>query len=140
MDAVNLRPKLMSLRATSFHGENKAASSRKEPWNIQLTQTIEVGLAATQSPAVSLQAVAKIDLVANASKSDAQGQKADFSGSHEAKFDYPPAATEAQIIPLFDQEPCQYVLVAQAFPLAMTHFRREMQAMGFDARQLPLGI
>lgn len=140
MEVVSLRPKLVSLRATSFHGENKAASSGKEPWNIQLTQTIEVGLAAAQNSAVSLQAVVKIDLVAHASKSDAEDQKAEFSGSYEAKFDYPPAATEAQIIPLFDQEPYQYVLVAQAFPLVMTHFRREMQSMGFDARQLPLGI
>ncbi len=140
MEVISLRPKLMSFRATSFHGENKVASSGKEPWNIQLTQTIEVGLAAAQTPATTLQAVVKIDLVAHASKPDAKDQKAEFSGSYEAKFDYPPSATEAQIIPLFDQEPYQYVLVAQAFPLAMTHFRREMQSMGFDARELPLGI
>ncbi|MES2687940.1 MAG: hypothetical protein V4706_14050 [Pseudomonadota bacterium] len=140
MEVASLRPKLMSLRATSFHGENKAASSGKEPWNIQLTQTIEVGLATKQVPAVSLQAVVKIDLVAHASKADAKDQKAEFSGSYEAKFDYPPEATEEKIFPLFDQEAYQYVLVAQAFPLAMTHFRREMQSMGFDARELPLGI
>ena len=41
---------------------------------------------------------------------------------------------------MFNHEEYQYVLVAQAFPLAMTHFRREMQSMGFDARELPLGI
>jgi hypothetical protein len=28
----------------------------------------------------------------------------------------------------------------QAVPLAMTHFRRELQAMGMDARDLPLGF
>lgn len=130
----------MSLRATSFHGENKAASSGEEPWNIQLTQTIEVGLATRQTPAASLQAVVKIDLVALASKADAKDQNAEFNGSYEAKFDYPTTATEAEIEPLFEHEAYQYVLVAQAFPLAMTHFRREMQSMGFDARQLPLGI
>ena len=130
----------MSLRAISFHGENKAASSGNEPWNIHLTQTIEVGLATMQTPKSSLQAVVKIDLVAHASKADAKDQVADFSGTYEAKFDYPPEATEAKITPLFDQEAYQYVLVAQAFPLAMTHFRREMQSMGFDARELPLGI
>lgn len=140
MEVISLRPKLMSLRATSFHGENKVASSGKEPWNIQLTQTIEVGLAAAQTPATTLQAVVKIDLLAHASKVEAKDQNAQFSGSYEAKFDYPPAATEEQIVPLFDQEAYQYVLVAQAFPLAMTHFRREMQSMGFDARKLPLGI
>ena len=140
MEVVSLRPKLMSLRATSFQGENKAASSGKELWNIQLTQTIEVGLAVTQTPAVTLQAVVKIDLVAHASKTDSKHQKVEFSGSYEAKFDYPPEATEAQIIPLFDKEAYQHVLVAQAFPLAMTYFRREMQSMGFDAPELPLGI
>ena len=67
-------------------------------------------------------------------------QTADFSGKYEAKFVYPPVAKESEIAPQFEQEPYQYVLVAQAFPLAMTHFRREMQAMGFDARQMPLGI
>ena len=140
MEVVNLRPKLMSLRATSFHGENKAASSGTAPWTIQLTQTIEVGLAVTQDPATSLQAVVKIELIAHATKSDADDQKAEFSGSYEAKFDYPEGAKEPQIGPLFEQEPYQYMLVAQAFPLAMTHFRREMQSMGFDARELPLGI
>ena len=140
MEVVDLRPKLMSLRTTSFHGENKAASSGTEPWTIQLTQTIEVGLAVAQDPASSLQAVVKIELIAHATKSDAEDQKANFSGSYEAKFEYPEGATEPQISPLFEREPYQYVLVAQAFPLAMTHFRREMQSMGFDARELPLGI
>ena len=140
MEIASLRPKLISLRTTSFHGENKAVSSGNEPWSIQLTQTIEVGLAAAQSVPAPLQAMVKIELVAHASKSDAEDQKAEFSGSYEAKFDYPATATEVQILPLFDQEPYQYVLVAQAFPLAMTHFRREMQSMGFDARELPLGI
>lgn len=140
MEVVSLRPKLMSFRATSFHGENKAASSGNVPWSIQLTQTIEVGLAVMQNPSTSLQAVVKIDLHAAATKSDQEDQKAEFSGSYEAKFDYPTTATEAEIEPLFEHEAYQYVLVAQAFPLAMTHFRREMQSMGFDARQLPLGI
>lgn len=140
MEVISLRPKLISLRATRFHGENEASSSGTEPWNIQLTQTIEVGLATLQAPAASLQAIVNIDLVAHASKGDAKDQKAEFSGSYEAKFDYPPEATEEKITPLFDHEAYQYVLVAQAFPLAMTHFRREMQSMGFDARELPLGL
>ncbi len=140
MEIASLRPKLVSLRATSFHGENKAASSGSEPWNIQLTQTIEVGLGAAKDLAAPLQAIVKIDLLAKASKAGAEDQVAEFSGSYEARFDYPATATETQILPLFDHEPYQYVLVAQAFPLAMTHFRREMQSMGFDARELPLGI
>lgn len=140
MEIANLRPKLVSFRATGFHGENKAASSGQEPWNIELTQSIELGLGAAQKVPAPLQAVVKIDLAAKASKASAADQVADFSANYEAKFDYPAAATEADILPLIEQEPYQYVLVAQAFPLAMTHFRREMQSLGFDARDLPLGI
>ena len=140
MEVVSLRPKLVSFRATGFHGENKAASSGREPWNVQLTQTIELGLGTVPNVPGPVQAVVKIDLLAKASKADAADQVAEFSASYEAKFDYPGAATEAEILPLFEQEPYQYLLVAQAFPLAMTHFRREMQSMGFDARELPLGL
>lgn len=140
MEIVGLRPKLVSFRATAFHGENQAASSGQEPWTIELTQTIEVGLGVAQNPIAPLQAIVKIDLVAKASKTGAVAQNADFRASYEGKFDYPDTAKEVEIAPLFDHEPYHYMLVAQAFPLAMTHFRREMQSMGFDARQLPLGI
>jgi hypothetical protein len=124
MEVASLRPKLVSFRVTSFRGENKALSSGQDPWNIQLTQKIEVN----------------IDLLAKAAKANAADQVAEFCASYEAKFTYPATVTEAQIAPLVDTEAYQYVLSAQAFPLAMTHFRREMQSMGFDARNLPLGI
>lgn len=137
---AGLRPKLMSFRATGFHGENKAASSGNEPWNIQLTQTMEIGLGTPIKVPAPFQAIVKIDLVAKATKASDDTQAADFSASYEAKFDFPEAATEPEILPVLEQEPFQYLLVAQAFPLAMTHFRREMQSMGFDARELPLGL
>lgn len=140
MEIASLRPKLVSFRATSFHGENNAASSGQEPWNIELTQTIEVGLGAAQSGSVPLLAMVKIDFLAKAFQQNVEENKAEFSASYEAKFDYPATASEADIRPLFEREPYQYMLLAQVFPLAMTHFRREMQSMGFDARQLPLGI
>jgi len=140
MEAVNLRPKLVSLRATSFHGENQDASDAGKPWKLQLTQTIEVALAVSEDKALPMLAIVKIDLVAKAFREGAEDHTADFSAAYEAKFAYPPSATESEIAPKFQREPYQYVLVAQAFPLAMTHFRRELQAMGFDARDLPLGI
>ena len=140
MEVVSLRPKLVSFRATSFHGENKAASSGREPWNIQLTQTIELGLGTVPNVPSPVQAIVKIELLAKASKAEAADQVAEFSASYEAKFDYPGTPIEAEILPLFEQEPYQYLLVAQAFPLAMTHFRREMQSLGFDAREMPLGL
>lgn len=140
MEVVGLRPKLVSFRATAFHGENRAASSGKEPWNFELTQTIEIGLGQSPNIPSPFQAIVKIDLVAKATKADAADQVAQFSANYEAKFDYAATAVEAEVLPMLSQEPYQYLLVAQAFPLAMTHFRREMQSMGFDARDLPLGI
>ena len=140
MEIASLRPKLVSFRATSFHGENKAASSGQDPWNIQLTQTIEIGLGTPQKMPAPFQTFVKIDLVAKATRADAADQVAEFSANYEAKFDFPPIAIEADILPQIAQEPFQYMVVAQAFPLALTHFRREMQSMGFDARELPLGL
>lgn len=140
MEAVGFRPRLMSFRATGFHGENKAASSANEPWTINLTQIIELGLSAPTIAPAPFQTLVKIDLDAKATKADDPTHAASFSANYEAKFEFPENATEAEILPVLEQEPFQYLLVAQAFPLAMTHFRRELQAMGFDARQLPLGI
>lgn len=140
MEFVEKRPKLVSFRALAFHGENKSPANGADGWSIQLTQNIEVGLAVPTVAGGTLQAVVKIALIAEAVNDRKPDQKATFSAEYEAKFDYPSTATEAEVIPLFESEPYQYVLVAQAFPLAMTHFRREMQSMGFDARNLPLGI
>lgn len=140
MEVVALRPKLASFRATAFTGENRAESVLGQRWVLQLTQTIEVGLGIPIGPGGVLQAVVKISLVANGSNEAQPDEKAAFSADYEAKFNYANEVTEAEISHLILQEPYQYVLVAQAFPLAMTHFRRELQAMGFDARQLPLGV
>ena len=140
MEALSPRPKLISFRATSFSGENKAASSGNEPWIIELKQTIEIGLATLKGPSAPLQAVVVIDLQAKASKAEGLSQAAIFSASYEAKFVYPAGTQDASVSLVFDQEPYQYMLIAQAFPLAMTHFRRELQSMGFDARELPLGL
>jgi hypothetical protein len=140
MEVAELRPKLVSFRATSFHGENKDASDPHRQWTFQLTQTIEVGLAVAENQSATLQAIVKIDLEAKALMDGEPNQTADFSGKYEAKFVYPPDTKEAEVAPVFEQEPHQYILASQAFPLAMTHFRRELQAMGFDARQMPLGL
>jgi hypothetical protein len=140
MERVENRPKLVSFRALAFHGENKGPASGAESWTIQLTQNIEVGLAVPTVAGGTLQAVVKMVLIAEAANDGKQDKKASFHAEYEAKFDYPSAVTEAEAIALMEPEPYQYVLVAQAFPLAMTHFRREMQSMGFDARQLPLGL
>jgi len=140
MELVEQRPKLVSFRALAFHGENKSPANGAQAWSFELTQNIEVGLAVPLVSGGILQAVVKIALIAEASSDGKPSPKAMFNAEYEAKFDYPAAVTEENILPRFEQELYQYVLVAQAFPLAMTHFRREMQSMGFDAREMPLGL
>lgn len=140
MDAVNLRPRLVSFRATRFHGENPVSSGRAQPLTLELTQTIEVGLAVATGQENQFQAIVKIDLVATAKQSETGEKAAEFTAGYEGKYDYAIGVVEDQLVPLLDQESYQYVLVAQSFPLAMTHFRRELQSFGVDARDLPLGI
>jgi hypothetical protein len=62
-----------------------------------------------------------------------------FSATYEARFIYPPEAKEAELAPRFERETHQYMLVAQACPLAASHFRRELMAMGFTVGNMPLG-
>lgn len=139
MEEITIRPKLFSFRVESFISENRSEGNGS-PWKLELKQEIQVGLAAPVNAGAPFQAVVKIELNAAAyNEADVQ-QTASFKGEYQAKFNFPLEAGEATINQLIDQEPYQYLLVAQAFPLAMTHFRRELQATGFDGRQLPLGI
>lgn len=137
---MSIRPRLVSFRTTSFHGDNQDASDAKAKWTIQFTQTVNVGLTAVGKESKVMQAVVQIELLAKAGKEGAPEQQASFQGNYEAKFLYAPEVQEQDVVALFEQEPHQYLLVAQAVPLAMMYFKREMQAMGFDARELPLGI
>ena len=140
MHPLDSRPKLVSFKATKFHGDNPAPNSRKQALTLELTQTIDVGLVAPISPESGLQALVKIDFLAVAKPPGTKDKIAEFKACYEGKYDYPDGVLEAQIAPLLDQEAYQYMLVAQSFPLAMTHFRRELQSFGVDARNLPLGI
>lgn len=140
MELTKQRPKLVSFRALAFHGENKGQANGTDEWTLELAQEIDLGLAVPMVPGAPLQAVVKIELRAKSTNTSSSTDSAAFNAVYEAKFNYPSDATEDAISPLFEQEPYQYTLVSQAFPLAMTHFRRELQSMGFDARSLPLGL
>jgi hypothetical protein len=139
MEAVKPRAVLRSFRALAFHGENRGEATGTE-MRMDMQQDIELGLAVPSIPGGPLQVSVLIKLKATAtSEKDAKDQ-ATFAGDYEAKFYYPTEVVEDQVTSLMDDSEYQYVLVAQAFPLAMTHFRRELQALGLDARQLPLGL
>ena len=142
MEVTEHRPKLVSFRALAFHGENKGQANGAEDWTLALTQEINLGLAVPMVPGALLQAVVKIDLRAKSINphTSALSNSAEFSATYEAKFDCPSDVTEEELSFRIEQEPYQYMLVSQTFPLAMTHFRRELQSMGLDARSLPLGL
>jgi hypothetical protein len=140
MEVTEHRPKLVSFRALAFHGENKGQANGVDEWTLELAQEINLGFAVPMVPGAPLQAVVKIDLRAKSTNTSALSDSAEFSATYEAKFDCPSDVTEEALSFWFKQEPYQYMLVSQAFPLAMTHFRRELQSMGFDARSLPLGL
>lgn len=139
MQAVKRRATLHSFRALAFHGENRGDATGVE-MRVDLQQNIELGLAVPTVAGGSLQVSVLINLKATATNEKDPKDPATFSGDYEAKFYYAPEVTEAVVAPLIDDPDYQYVLVAQAYPLAMTHFRRELQAMGMDARNLPLGL
>jgi hypothetical protein len=139
MEELTIRPKLFSFRVEAFSSENRTEGNGSL-WKLELKQEIQVGLAAPINADTPFQAVVKIELLADASNENDLQQTASFKGEYVAKFNFPIEAAEAVINDLIDREPYQYVLVAQAFPLAMTHFRRELQATGFNDQQLPLGI
>ena len=140
MEVVEQRPRLVSLRVTQFRGDNSAAAQPPQKLALELTQDIEVGLGSAVAPDGPLVALVKVVLQAKAMSPEGVATGAEFEGSYEGKFEYPSDVKEEHIAARFATEPYQYVLVAQVVPLAMTHFRRELQDMGLDARELPLGL
>lgn len=140
MDAVKIiRPTLRSFRAVAFHGENRGDASGTE-MRLDLQQNIELGLAVPTVVGGPLQVSVLINLQATATNEKDAKDQATFAGDYEAKFYYLPEISEDEVTQLMEDNDYQYVLIAQAYPLAITHFRRELQALGLDARQLPLGL
>lgn len=133
------RPVLRNFRVLASKGESRgeAAGSRMQ---LQLQQEMEFALAVPDIAGAPLMVSVRVKLEAKASNKNDANDVATYAADYEAKFYYPAGVTEDAVTPLLDDYEYQYVLVAQAFPLAMTHFRRELQAMGLDARELPLGL
>lgn len=139
MQSLTYKPKLRSFRALAFHGENRGEAAGVE-MRLELQQDIELGLAVPAVAGGSLQVSVLINLKATATSENDPKDQATFAGDYEAKFYYAPEVTETMAAPLMADSDYQYVLIAQAYPLAMTHFRRALQAMGMDAHNLPLGL
>jgi hypothetical protein len=139
MYELSQRPRLISFRVEAFHSDNRTEGNGTS-WQLELNQEIQVGLAVPDQQGAPLQAFVKIELLANAHSDAAPIQTAQFKGEYMGKFNCPSNMTESEMGPLIDKEPFQYMLVSQVFPMAMVHFKRELQATGFDGRQLPFGI
>lgn len=139
MQAIGPRPTLRSFRALAFHGENRGEATGTE-MHLDLHQNIELGLAVPSVLGGPLQVAVLINLKATATNEKDAKDQASFAGDYEAKFYYVPEVAEETVTPLMEDNDYQYLLIAQAYPLAMTHFRRELQALGLDARALPLGL
>lgn len=140
MPAVNTpRPTLRSFRVLALSGKNKGEAAGAK-MHLTVRQEIEVGLAVPSTPDAPLMVGVVIKLDAAATNDVNTSDVATCSAEYEARFIYAPGLQEAAANALLDDRDYQYALVAQAFPLAMTHFRRELQAMGLDARELPLGL
>lgn len=134
------RPTLLSLRVLAFSGRNPG-EAKGAGMHLELRQEIEVALAVPGSETAPLQAVVRMHLKARALTEPVTAQAAaEFEAEYEGLFLYAADAQEQTVAPWLEQHDYQYVLVAQVFPLAMTHFRRELQSMGIDARELPLGL
>jgi hypothetical protein len=140
MEVRAQRPRLVSMRVVQFHGENQVPASPPQAMQLSLGQDIQVGLGMSNGEQQRLLALVNIRLTAKAVPQAQGATNPEFFGTYEGKFEYPEGIQEADIATRFETEPYQYVLVAQVVPLAMSHFRRELQAMGVDARELPLGI
>jgi len=140
MEVRAQRPCLVSMRVLRFHGENQVPASPPQAMQLSLGQDIQVGLCMSNDEQQRLLALVNICITAKVVPQVEGATNPEFFGTYEGKFEYPEGMLEADVATRFQAEPYQYVLVAQVVPLAMTHFRRELQAMGVDARELPLGI
>ena len=133
------RPVLRSFRVLACTGQNRGEAAGVK-MRLEVQQEIEVGLAVPDVAGAPLMLGVRVKLDAQATNENDTSDVATYAGEYEARFYYAAGVAEDTITPLLDDHEYQYVLVAQAFPLAMTHFRRELQAMGLDARELPLGL
>ncbi|MDP1606575.1 MAG: hypothetical protein Q8L93_08060 [Rhodocyclaceae bacterium] len=141
MDTPALRPRLMTFRVIEFNSRNAMPSATRLEVSFSMTPIIEIGLGVPAAPEGTFEALVSIRMEGKATLKDAPDESlAEFSASYEARFAYPPNTTEAELQPRFEQESHQYMLAAQAFPLAASHFRRELMAMGFQVMNLPLGL
>jgi hypothetical protein len=136
---MTLRPTLKTFRVAAYSSENRTQGVG-EACEINFENTIEIGVAIPTVAGSPIMAVVKLILQASAHEAQNTQAIASFRGEYQGNFQCPDDTTESDATAWIADDDHQYLLAAQAFPLAMSHFRRELQSTGFDARNLPLGI
>ena len=135
MEVAAVRPGLVAFRVIRYSGENSRSAPMPASSKLRVTQAIELGWtypvpeAGVSEVALSPKAVVRILRSASAITDDGVQVLAQdaFVGEYEGKFVYPLDVTSADLEAVFETEAHQYLLVAQSFPLAMTH-RSELRA------------
>ena len=141
MDTPNLRPRLASFRLLAFNAKNNMPNMVGNEIGFEMSPAIEVALGVPTSPDGVLEGLVNIRLQGRAAvKATPDESIAEFSATYEARYLYPADASVADVSARFERETHQYMLVAQAYPLASSHFRRELMAMGFTVGTMPLGL
>ena len=133
------RPKLTTFRVEAFSSENRSEGGAAA-WEINVANAIEIGVAVPTVPGGAILGIVKLRITSTAQNSQDAGITATFKGEYVGRFNYPPSSTEQEVTALVATEDHQYLLAAQVFPLAMSHFRRELLSTGFDAKNLPFGL
>jgi hypothetical protein len=142
MDTLN-RPRLWNFRVIDF----KLTTSLEavEDVEVQLSlqnPQIELGVGKRKSQNEELQTLVIIQLAGAFSlKSDSSKIISEFEGKFEGFFVYPSQVKEEDIIQNIEKnEPYQYSLVSQVYPLAINHLKQVLNTSGFSMSGVPLGI
>jgi hypothetical protein len=112
---------------------------------IAIRKEIRIGLVEApetdaQSVSAGLLGVVQIDMSVDFRDEDGNEAKGiSASAQYEMGFDFPKDVGVRDIEPLMPDESYQFNFVAQAHPLAMSHFKGQLNAMGISIPDVPLG-
>jgi hypothetical protein len=131
---------MSAFRTTAFAGENRYGGKVGQSWNMEIQQSLELAIAQSGTEGSAQFVVAKISLTGRAVASDDPSGSATFTGEYQAEFTFPSGIANDVVHQLLESEDYQYSLLSQAYPLAMAFYKRELGALGFDTRHMPVGL
>jgi hypothetical protein len=133
------RPVLRNFRVLASKGENRGEAAGTQ-MQLQLQQEMEFALAVPDVAGAPLMVSVRVKLETKATNENDANDVATYAANYEAQFYYPAGVTEDAVTPLLDDHEYQYVLVAQVFPLAMTHFPARAASHGLGRPRATVGL